>query len=43
MGLLIAVPYLMIGAAVYGLFIHLPYCCIRYGWRITLYGFTRSF
>ena len=35
MGLLIAVPYLMIGAAVY--------CCIRYGWRITLYGFTRSF
>jgi hypothetical protein len=37
------VPPVMIGAAIIGLGVYLPYRCIRYGWRQTLYGFVRSF
>jgi len=40
---LILVPYAIIGAAAYGIFIHLPCCCIRYGWWSTLHGLIRSF
>jgi hypothetical protein len=40
---LLLVPALIIGAAAYGLFVHLPIRCARRGWRITLYGFFHSF
>jgi len=40
---LVLAPHAIIGGALFGLFIYLPYRCLRYGWRITLYGFLNSF